>query len=217
MDAKQSSDSVIENELRKRFSALISIYTSDLELMDAMWNKIKKAYSAKNRVYHNLIHLHQLFAELELYRDDIMDWEVISFSVFYHDIIYNVRRQDNEAKSADFAGKEMKLIGVDQDKINACKQQINATKLHEIDSNDDTNLLTDADLAILGKDWKHYASYTKSIRKEYKIYPNLLYRPGRKKVLSHFLSLPNIYKTPQFQHKYESLARQNLLQEFESL
>jgi predicted metal-dependent HD superfamily phosphohydrolase len=39
----------------------------------------------------------------------------------------------------------------------------------------------DADLSILGKDLDTYLAYTKMIRKEYSIYPDFLYKPGRKK------------------------------------
>jgi predicted metal-dependent HD superfamily phosphohydrolase len=44
-----------------------------------------------------------------------------------------------------------------------------------------------------------------------------MYKPGRKKVLHHFLAFPEIYKTPEFKEKYELQARKNLAMEAESL
>jgi predicted metal-dependent HD superfamily phosphohydrolase len=48
------------------------------------------------------------------------------------------------------------------------------------------------------------------VRKEYAIYPDLLYRPGRIKVLKYFLEKPRIYHTPYFWEKYEEQARANM-------
>lgn len=38
----------------------------------------------------------------------------------------------------------------------------------------------------------------------------LLYRPGRRKVLDHFLDLPQRFKTPYFRERFEEQARVNL-------
>ncbi|MGE4514074.1 MAG: hypothetical protein AB7E26_09720, partial [Chryseobacterium sp.] len=72
-------------------------------------------------------------------------------------------------------------------------------------------------LSILGSESEIYVSYTQKIRKEYSIYPDLLYRPGRKKVLEHFLKSESIFKTEYFKEKYELRARENILSEIESL
>ena len=77
----------------------------------------------------------------------------------------------------------------------------------------DTNLFTDADLAILGTDWNSYKKYYQQIRKEYSIYPDMIYNPGRKKVLHHFLHMERIYKTVWFYNRYEQQAIINLEKE----
>ena len=82
---------------------------------------------------------------------------------------------------------------------------------------DDTNYFTDADLSILGSDSDSYLTYTKQIRKEYSYFPDLLYKPGRRKVLEHFLEMGNIFKTKYFQDKFEIQAKINILGELKSL
>jgi len=77
--------------------------------------------------------------------------------------------------------------------------------------------ILDADLAILGKDWKDYENYIHQIRKEYSIYPDFLYNPGRKKVLIHFLEFDEIFKTNHFKEKYENIARENIQREISML
>ncbi|MFZ4476447.1 MAG: hypothetical protein ACOYPR_14720, partial [Saprospiraceae bacterium] len=108
-------------------------------------------------------------------------------------------------------------LGYPPARISRCKAQIIATKSHVESSEQDTNLFLDADLSILGQEFSIYKTYTQQIRKEYAMYPDLLYRPGRKKVLQHFLGMDSIFKTRYFQEKYEASARKNLQAELAQL
>jgi predicted metal-dependent HD superfamily phosphohydrolase len=110
----------------------------------------------------------------------------------------------------------MKQIGVPQSFVEKCKKQILATKDHEMSASSDTNYFTDADLSVLGQPWDVYSTYINSIRKEYAVYPDVLYKPGRRKVVQHFLNMDQIYKTPYFHEKFESHARENLHRELSS-
>jgi len=76
-----------------------------------------------------------------------------------------------------------------------------------------TNILLDLDLSILGKDPQYYLEYAAAVRKEYSIYPDFMYRRGRKKVLKKMLEQECIFKTDLFKEKYESQARKNLQSE----
>jgi predicted metal-dependent HD superfamily phosphohydrolase len=44
-----------------------------------------------------------------------------------------------------------------------------------------------------------------------------MYNPGRKKVLTHFLKMDNIYKTNEFSDRYEQNAKTNMQAELNSL
>jgi predicted metal-dependent HD superfamily phosphohydrolase len=107
----------------------------------------------------------------------------------------------------------MKQIGVSDHMIQLCEAQILATKSHVKSADSDTNYFTDADLSILGQPWETYSAYYKNVRKEYAIYPDLIYNPGRKKVLTHFLAMDSIFKTDIFYQKFEMQAKENLQQE----
>ncbi|HWB25252.1 MAG TPA: hypothetical protein VG738_07220 [Chitinophagaceae bacterium] len=98
-------------------------------------------------------------------------------------------------------------------KIEKCAAQITATKLHDKTGDTDTDIFTDTDLCILGKDWEAYSRYSAQVREEYKVYPDFVYNPGRKKVLNHFLQMERIFKTGYFFNLYESQARKNIRQE----
>ena len=70
--------------------------------------------------------------------------------------------------------------------------------------------MLDFDLAILGQDWGIYESYTQNIRKEYKLYPDFLNNPSRKKVLENFLNRKMLFFTEKHQDLFEEKARGNL-------
>lgn len=203
--------------LKETFIELLTKYTDNDSLKNKLWTEIEKNYSSKKRYYHNLQHLDNLLSQLTDVKSEIQNWETILFTLFYHDIIYNSIKSDNEEKSAELAEKRMKQISVPNDKIELCKKQILATKSHIKSTESDTNYFTDADLSVLGQNWETYLFYYKNVRKEYSIYPTLVYNSGRKKVLNHFLSMDRIFKTDFFYNKFEKQAKQNLKQEIESL
>lgn len=199
--------------LKSTFSDLISKFSSDEKLKLDYWKEIEQSYSQKSRQYHNLIHLENMIRELGEVKDEIIDYDALLFSVFYHDIIYKATSKDNEEKSAEIAKKRLEKINISNEKIVKIYNQILATKSHKRSDDSDTNFLLDIDLAILGKDWNVYENYVHQIRKEYSIYPDFLYNPGRKKVLTHFLEFDAIFKTDYFKEKYEKMARENIQRE----
>lgn len=199
------------------FSDLISKYSNDEILKTDYWQEIEKSYSQKSRKYHNLNHLENMILELENVKEEISDYDVMLFSVFYHDIIYKATAKDNEEKSAEIAKTRLDKLNISNERITKIYNQILATKSHKRSDDSDTNFLLDSDLAILGKDWKVYENYIQQIRKEYSIYPDFLYNPGRKKVLTHFLEFDEIFKTEHFKGKYEKIARENIQREISIL
>jgi predicted metal-dependent HD superfamily phosphohydrolase len=158
-----------------------------------------------------------LMRELERVREKILDWDAVLFALFYHDIIYNALKGDNEEQSAELATERMTTLGVPEERVKKCRAHILATKKHEVSADMDTNLFTDADLSILGKEWEVYEAYCKNVRLEYSIYPDLVYKPGRKGVLKHFLQMERIFKTEHFFTLYEQQARLNIKRELEEL
>ncbi|MDR6464907.1 hypothetical protein [Chryseobacterium sediminis] len=203
--------------LKNQFEQLCSSFTNDQQLINSLWKEIETKYSEKGRHYHNLLHLENMFGEFEAVKSNISDFTAISFSVFYHDVVYDATSKTNEEKSAAKAEKRLAELHLDKNKISIISEQILATKSHQRSDYKDTNYLLDADLSVLGKDFKTYLEYTQNIRKEYSIYPDFLYKPGRKKVLKHFLELESIFKTDYFKQKYETQAKENIAKELQLL
>ena len=183
-------------------------------LAEELWSEIETHYTESHRYYHNLHHLEYLLQQLVLVKEHISDWDTMLFSLYYHDIIYDPAKNDNEEQSAELAAARLRSLGLKEDKV---VSQILATKGHAVSADHDTNLFTDADLSVLGERWNEYKNYADKIRKEYAIYPDLVYNPGRKKVLKHFMDMERIFKTDLFFVKLEDNAKRNLQKESEIL
>ena len=203
-------------ELKASFLSLVGRYAKDETRAISLWQEIEEVYNHPNRYYHNLSHLEQVYWGIRESKKIITDWDSILFAMYYHDIIYKVPGGDNEEKSAQLATQRMKSIGVPDNTISKCYEWILATKHYQPSKDNDCNLLLDSDMAILGHVSWHYETYRQNIRKEFSIYPDLLYNPGRKKVLQSFLKMEHIYHTPQFA-LFEKQARENIARELLSL
>lgn len=199
--------------IHQTFIETVGHYTRDNAVIHSLWTEIEKKYTSPSRYYHNLDHLEFLLVELNEVKSSLSDWDTLIFSIVYHDLIYNPLKSNNEERSAETASKRLHSIGFPDVKIQMCSEIILATKKHVMSPDDNVNFFTDADLAILGKDLITYQKYTNAVRKEYSMYPDLLYRPGRRKVLSHFLGMEKIFKTKSFFDRYENQARINLQKE----
>lgn len=203
--------------LKNTFLNLLATYSNDNSFNILLWQEIEEYYTSKKRHYHTLEHLENLLFQLTPIRTKISSWNTILFTLFYHDVIYNSLKNNNEEKSAELAVKRMNQLSIPNKVIENCFSQILATKSHKTSENSDTNYFTDADLSILGQSWEVYTQYYKNVRKEYAVYPNIIYNSGRKKALQHFLTMENIFKTEYFYQKFEETARKNIQKEIELL
>ncbi len=199
-------------DLYKTWSNTFKHFSNDTILGDSLWKEIKKAYTSKDRYYHNFNHIELMLNLANTYNVHIKNIYALRFAIIYHDIVYDVKRQDNELKSWEFAENHLKLL-VPQHDLDCIKQSILATKDHQTNGNRDVEFMLDFDLYTLGQSWEYYLTYTKQIRKEYSIYPDHLYLNGRIQVLDHFLNSGNIFKTPEFHKRYEHQAQSNIKQE----
>lgn len=201
--------------LEKIYSELLSNIGFSANEIQQKWIDLEKAYSTKSRHYHNLTHLKEMIASFETYRDKLQNPNEILFSIFYHDFVYSASKKDNELKSAEFA------LAILPENVNLNKQlifdAICATQQHHQNEIEDINWLIDFDLKILAKDWNDYKNYFEQIRKEYRIYPDFLYKPGRAKALKHFLENEFIFQTDEFRNLYEEKARINIEKEISLL
>lgn len=201
--------------IKQKFLNLIRKHSSNEDYNLECWNEIENNYSSKSRHYHNLEHLDNMISELSKIQLEVNNLDCLLFAIYYHDIIYKPTKSDNEHQSALLF--KNRIAKTSFDKLSECIAQIEATKEHKLSAENDTNILLDLDLSVLGKSTEEYKKYSENIRKEYRIYPDFMYRKGRKKVLKSILELDFIYKTDYFKQLYENQAKKNLTLELNQL
>lgn len=199
--------------IKNIFLLLFARYNRNVQHAELTWKEIEQSYSKPSRHYHNLDHLEHMHSELVHVQTEINDWDTILFALFYHDIVYKPTSNRNEEKSAELAEARLIQLSFPPSQIEKCKQTILATKIHVESTDMDINYFTDADLCILGQNWETYSAYVQKIRKEYSIYPDFIYKLGRKKVLSSFLGMKRIFKTAFFFDRFEEKSKENLKRE----
>jgi len=197
--------------LAELFYNIAHRFTKNEQLIATCWQEIATAYNLPQRHYHTLQHIEQMLGLLDVVKEHCADLTALQLAIFYHDIVYDAQRSDNEVQSAAIACKRLSALAYQSiDKVVAL---ILATQEHESSGDKDTDYLLDIDLSILGAEWSRYEAYAQQVREEYRIYPDAVYNPGRVKVLQHFLGLKRIFKTDYFYHMLEAQARVNLQNE----
>ena len=205
-----------KNEWRK----LASNYINNESLIEQLYGEIEEHYSDKNRFYHNLEHIASMLDAVHLFKNKMLDYDSVLFAIWYHDIIYYPVRSDNEEKSAAFASKALKKLGLKNDRIRKVNDMIIKTKNHAAygDSEDyDTQLFLDCDLLILGSERHLYKNYMEHLRKEYHLVPDIIYNKKRRRFLKKFLDREFIYRASEYRNSLENKARENLKFEIETL
>lgn len=190
------------------------------ERIAEFWQLIHDKYTEKGRYYHKLDHISALFNSFDQYKDRLTDPLVVSYAIWYHDIIYNARRNDNEEQSALLAAKCLSQLNLSEQQQVDCLAYIRATAKHldvAADKDSDLAYFLDFDLAVLAWELTEYQQYAADIRKEYGHVPGFLYRRGRRKVLRYFLDAPFLFRTTVFRGKCEEMAKNNLRWELASL
>ncbi|MFM2388322.1 MAG: hypothetical protein RL660_3079 [Bacteroidota bacterium] len=203
--------------LQEIFLQTLIAYDVQKEHRVNLWQEIHQHYTSPARHYHTLEHLANMYSHLLELKQVRTNWHAVLFALFYHDLVYDATRSDNEEQSALIAMQRLSTVNVPQEVIDECVVHILATKHHGLSTLQDTNYFTDADISILGQERLKYLNYAQQIRQEYIIYAGSVYNAGRKQVLQNFLNKEKIYHTTHFADKFEASARENLLVELNLL
>ena len=190
--------------IESNFKKLCLQYSSDNALINKLWQELYLAYGSKDRYYHNLEHLQDLYWQLNGFLDSVYE-----FAIFYHDAIYDVTKDNNEEQSAKLALNRLQSLKVPFGLVKKVESIILDTKSHT-PTMQESAMLLDADLAILGASRDKYIKYLQNIQKEYASFNKEQFIEGRVSVIEHFLAKKQIYTTTHFYQKLEFKARENL-------
>lgn len=170
------------------------------------------AYEQPHRHYHNLTHIHHLLETYKWYcrEASALVHPFMIASIWFHDLIYNPTKSDNEMRSAEIMTNMLGNLG----DMNTAELIIIGTKTHVPVKDYDTTayfsrIFFDMDLKILSEARNVYERYARGIRKEYGFVNDDDYLDGRTKVLRSFLERDKIYCSYHFE-QFEEAARENI-------
>ncbi len=174
-------------------------------------------YSQKHRYYHNLNHILFGLKELDKVQEQTENYPILSMSWWYHDVIYDVHKRNNEEMSAAKLTAILRSNHFSEKLIQQVKNLILTTQLDQEPQTIDEKIISDIDLAIFGQKPDVFKQYEDNIRKEYSHVLEEKYKKARAKILQQFLDRDNIYYSSYFRQQYEKQAQENLLKSLEHL
>jgi predicted metal-dependent HD superfamily phosphohydrolase len=142
--------------------------------VDAAYDDLVTRYREPHRRYHTFEHVTDVVARVHGTEVELAAW--------YHDVIYDATRSDNEARSADHAAHVLSGLGAPADVIAEVRRLILLTAGHEAEDPRGRDLIA-ADLAILTSERARYQQYVRDVRAEYAHVDDDAWRTGRAAVL----------------------------------
>ncbi|XP_071953062.1 uncharacterized protein [Antedon mediterranea] len=215
------------NVIRSKWEDLCSECSVESTLSERWWSLLEARYSEDGRYYHTLHHIGKLNEEISRVLSELKRPDLVYWSVFFHDIIYDPKSSKNEEESAKMfeAFAAECLPEAPSCDITDVFNWILMTRSHithvhltpNMYANEDKYYFLDADMHVLGLADDEYDEYSDQIRSEYIHVAVDTYKERRTKLLQGFLKLPNIYATQVFRDKYEVQARRNMRREIDRL
>jgi predicted metal-dependent HD superfamily phosphohydrolase len=177
---------------------------------EALREHLLAAYAQPHRKYHTLQHLTECIATLA--RSPVRPARLgeIEIALWFHDAIYDLGRDDNEARSAEWAKDGLIRAGASPAVAARVHDLVLVTRHTALPQTVEAQLLVDVDLSILGASPSRFDEYERQIREEYARVPEEAYRRRRREVLEQFLARQAIYSTAHFRGTLEAPARENL-------
>ena len=206
-----------------RFDAAWASLLSWLEVSEKeAWplrGEVLTQYRQPDPAYHTLSHALRVLADVKKFSHwwGVDDYGAVQLAALLHDVVYDTRSAENEAKSAEFTVWWGQALGIAPIVYTQAAEIIRATQSHAPSDSADTRPVLDADLLILAAPPEWYETYRRSIRREYGWVPEPDWNTGRRRVLEGFLERDQIYQTAKLSAALEAPARANLQRELSCL
>jgi predicted metal-dependent HD superfamily phosphohydrolase len=203
-------------KLRDRFDALMRRLGAAGD-QSSLFARLIAAYAEPHRAYHSTAHLVDCLERLDEAAPPGTDRDVVEAAVWFHDAIYDSKRDDNEARSARWAEQAAAEAGMSPATGQEIGRLVRLTRHVSPPTDPRGQLITDVDLSILGREPREFERYEQQIRSEYAWVEEPAYRMARAAILARLLSRDPLFRIGTLHQRYEERARRNLRQALERL
>lgn len=153
-------------------------YLSSVQVMD-----IISMYDEPHRFYHNRHHLNQVIENLNKYKNlTEEECDILSISVYFHDVVYNPRKTNDEQKSVDLLNDFTEIPLNIREK---CSQIIMDTTLNIEPIEKLSKIFWLSDRNIFFKPFSELIEYENKIFKEYQYVSYDIYKEKRIEFLNN--------------------------------
>lgn len=180
--------------------------------------ELLERWSEPHRRYHTAEHLLDVLEALDLLfdeNDDAVTRLRVRLAAWFHDAVYDGRAGEDEEASAVLALSSLEGC-IDQP--GEVGRLVLLTASHAPAEGDRAGeLLSDADLSVLGRPPGGYRRYLHAVREEYAHVPDDDFVRGRAAVVDRLLALDPLYRTGEGKRLWADRARENLEREAAAL
>jgi predicted metal-dependent HD superfamily phosphohydrolase len=174
-------------------------------------------YGERHRRYHTLAHVLDCLERLDDARAEPADPESVELALWFHDVVYDPKADDNETRSAVIARERLAAAGVAAPICGRVIELVLSTADPASASPGDAALVCDIDDSILGRPAAEYDAYRRAVREELAFVPDDRFAAGRGRFLEGWLARPRLFHTDTFRDRYEAAARDNMARELAEL
>lgn len=176
----------------------------------AIHQRLLDGYREPGRFYHTLDHIEHCIATFDDCRSLVDDPDALELAIWFHDVIYEPGKPDNEARSAQLY---LQLSdGVHDDATRGLVDRLIMATLHLGCSLPDREAayMVDIDLSSFGLPWDEFLRDSENLRREATHLDDAQYHDKAKAFHQSLRARARFYYTDFFADRYEARAHQNI-------
>lgn len=174
------------------------------------FDELSDRYSESHRRYHTPEHIAHCLQQFDAARCLMDDPNAVELAVWYHDVVYDIGVDDNEALSADLFARHAQ--GVLSAATIAGVRDLIMTTMHlcSLPATSDQAYLVDIDLSSFGLPHSEFLRDSVAVREEFPDIPDQQFYPKQQKFLCALLDREYFCFTAFFRDRHEQQARSNI-------
>ena len=174
-----------------------------------IFDKLAAMYGESWRTYHNMGHISSCLTYFDRCRE-VADYpDAIEMAIWFHDCIYVVGSEDNEALSRDWFLEV--TDGHLEPLLRKAVDGLIMDTVHDgVPETQDGKLLADIDLTSFGLPWEEYMRDGDNVREEMALHQDDARKGGKYSFLDNLLSRQSVYFSDYYLENYEESAQANL-------
>jgi len=183
----------------------------------AIYQRLLAGYQQQNRHYHSLRHIEHCLGMFEQCKSLLQEPDAIELAIWFHDVILESGRRDNEARSAQLY---LELsAGAQREEMRQLVERLIMATLHDGTSLDDADsfYMVDIDLSSFGLPWEEFLRDSLDLRAENPHLCDADYHLNQTGFHRSLLARSRFYLSDFFFERLEQQARANLARYFEYL